>query len=344
MTAGPTRRVMLAASAALPLIAVAGCQGVGALAAPPPPAPDVGVLKAAIAGEKLMIARYEAVLAGPARGARGLTQALDPLLAEHRAQLAQLRSRLVVPAGAASPAPSGPEHRPGQAVPAQPAAAVAVLRGAEQHASDVLLSHLGTVPPSLAQLLASISASEATHAAILRTAGLDQVSASAAGSASARLSASVVGPRDAGSSAAVTALQRALTAEHAAVYGYGVIGAHLTGADQAAASRDWLAHQVARDDLESTLRSLGARPVAAAPAYRLPAVLRTAHDAIALAVAVEDKTATAYLGLVAASAPVIRHFGARQLRATALRAAFWRGTTVAFPGLPASVLGGRPRP
>ena len=338
MTAGPTRRVMLAASAALPLIVVTGCQGVGALAAPPSPAPDVGVLKAAIAGEELMIARYEAVLAGPARAAGGLTTALDPLLAEHRAHLAQLRSSLVVPAGAASPAPSRPAHRPGRpVVPAQPAAALAFLRGAEQHASDVLLSHLGTVPPSLAQLLASISASEATHAAILRPGGLARTGASAAGPASASLSASGAGARDARSSAAVTAMQTALSAEHAAVYGYGVIGAHLTGADQAAAGRDWLAHQMARDDLESTLRSLGAQPVAAAPAYRLPAAVRTAPDAAALAVVLEDKTATAYLGLVAASAPAIRRFGALRLRATALRAASWRGTTVAFPGFPAGV-------
>ncbi len=112
MTAGPTRRVMLTASAALPLIAVAGCKGVGALATPPAPAPDVGVLKAAIAGEQLMIARYEAVLAGAAQRARGLTAALDPLLAEHRAHLAQLRSSLFVPAGAASPSPSRSAHRP----------------------------------------------------------------------------------------------------------------------------------------------------------------------------------------------------------------------------------------
>ena len=173
MTAGPTRRVMLTASAALPLIAVAGCKGVGALAAPPAPAPDVGVLKAAIAGEELMVARYEVVLAGASQHARGLTAVLEPILAEHRAHLAQLRSSLFVPAGAASPSPSRRAGRPAKpAVPGQPAAALAFLRGAEQHASDVLLSHLGTVPPSLAQLLASISASEATHAAILRPGGL----------------------------------------------------------------------------------------------------------------------------------------------------------------------------
>lgn len=173
MTAGPTRRVMLTASAALPLIAVAGCKGVGALAAPPAPAPDVGVLNAAIAGEELMIARYEAVLAGASQHARSRTAVLEPLLAEHRAHLAQLWSSLSVPAGAASPSPSRRAARPAKpVVPGQPATALAFLRGAEQHASDVLLRHLGTVPPSLAQLLASISASEATHAAILQPGGL----------------------------------------------------------------------------------------------------------------------------------------------------------------------------
>jgi hypothetical protein len=327
---------VLTASAALPLIAVAGCRGVGALAAPPAQAPDVGVLKAAIAGEELMIARYEGVLAGARHRDRGLAAALEPILAQHRAHLTQLRSSLVVPAGAATPAPSRSAARPGKPVgPGQPAAAFAFLRAAEQHASDVLLSYLGAVPASLAQLLASISASEATHAAVLRPGGR-------AGPMCAPESGAAVSAPESGT--AVSALQTALSAEHAAVYGYGVIGAHLTGSARAAASRDWVAHQMARDDLEAMLGSFGAQPVAAAPAYRLPAAVRTAHDAVTLAVSLEDQTATAYLGLVAASTPAIRQAGARWLRATAWRAAFWRGTTVAFPGLPASVLGRRPAP
>jgi hypothetical protein len=164
---------MLTASAALPLIALAGCNGVGALAAPPPPAPDVTVLTAAIAREQLMIARYEAVLAVPLDRAGGLAATLEPLLAEHRAHLAQLRSRLIVPPGAARPSPSPSARRPPRpVVPGTESAAVAFLRAAELHASDALLSRLGTVPPSLAQLLASISASEATHAARLQAGGL----------------------------------------------------------------------------------------------------------------------------------------------------------------------------
>jgi len=181
VAAGPTRRVMLAASAALPLIAVTGCKGVGALATPPVPGADVGLLKTAIAGEQLMIARYEAVLAPAHRSADGLAAILEPLLAEHHAHLAQLRSRLIVPAGAAtasSPPASPSATRRGEpvaprkpVVPATPAAAIAFLRAAEQVASNALLERLGVAPASLAQLLASISASEATHAAILAVGG-----------------------------------------------------------------------------------------------------------------------------------------------------------------------------
>ena len=138
--------------------------------------------------------------------------------------------------------------------------------------------------------------------------------------------------------AAIRAMQAALVAEHAAVYGYGVVGSYLSGRMQAVASADWVAHQVARDELEAMLRSSGAQPAAAAVAYRLPLAVRTAGDAVSLAVTLEDRITTAYLGMVAVATPAIREFGARQVQASALRAAAWRGTTVAFPGLPPAVL------
>lgn len=136
----------------------------------------------------------------------------------------------------------------------------------------------------------------------------------------------------------VRALQSALTAEHAAVYGYGVVGAYLTGGLQAAATSDWVAHQVARDQLEALLRSFGTQPAAAAVAYELPMTVRNSTQATALAVVLEDRIATAYLGLVALSDTTIREFGALQVRASALRAAAWRGSTVAFPGLTPAAL------
>ena len=141
--------------------------------------------------------------------------------------------------------------------------------------------------------------------------------------------------------ATIGALQAALAAEHAAVYGYGVVGAYLTGSNRATATADWVAHQENRDTLEGMLRSRGAQPVAAAVGYQLPVAVRTAAEAAQLAVILEDRVATAYIGLVALTA-AIRQFGAGQLQASALRAAAWRGSTVAFPGLPASSLA-RPR-
>ena len=101
---------------------------------------------------------------------------------------------------------------------------------------------------------------------------------------------------------------------------------------------DWVAHEVARDTLEAMLRSRGAQPVAAAAAYRLPVTVRTPGQAVSLAVFLEDRVATAYLGLVAVSDISIRQFGALQVQAAALRAAAWRGSTVAFPGLTARSL------
>jgi hypothetical protein len=136
----------------------------------------------------------------------------------------------------------------------------------------------------------------------------------------------------------VQALQTALTAEDAAIYGYGVVGAYLAGSTQATATADWLAHQVARDRIEAVLRSLGAQPAAAAVAYQLPVPVRNAGDAAALAVVLEDRIATAYLGLVALGDLSIRDFGAQEVQASALRAAAWRGGTVAFPGMTTAAL------
>ena len=143
----------------------------------------------------------------------------------------------------------------------------------------------------------------------------------------------------------VSALQSALAAEHAAVYGYGVVGAYLTGSPQATATTDWVAHQVARDRLEAMLRSLASsQPTAAAVAYQLPVAVRNAREAVALAVLLEERIATAYLGLVALSNTAIREYGAQQVQASALRAAAWRGNTVAFPGLTSAALAAPRRP
>jgi Domain of unknown function (DUF4439) len=137
----------------------------------------------------------------------------------------------------------------------------------------------------------------------------------------------------------VAALQAALAAEHAAVYGYGVAGALLTGRDQAAAAADWRTHEQARDTLEAMIVKLGATPVAASAAYALPFAVNDARSARRLAAALEDGVTRAYLGIVAVSDPTLRTFGALAMQPPANRAAAWRGATVAFPGMPASGTG-----
>jgi hypothetical protein len=133
---------------------------------------------------------------------------------------------------------------------------------------------------------------------------------------------------------AIATLQAALAAEHAAVYGYGVAGAMLSGADQAAARADWNAHQVARDTLHALLIKLGATPVAASAAYELPFPVTDRASARRLAASLEDGVTRAYLGVVAVSDRKLRSFGALAMQPPAERAAAWRGSTTAFPGMP----------
>jgi uncharacterized protein DUF4439 len=140
-------------------------------------------------------------------------------------------------------------------------------------------------------------------------------------------------PARADGPAAVAALQAALAAENSAVYGYGVAGAHLAGSKRAAAVRNWVAHQNARDALTAMLAARGAQPAAAAAAYELPFSVHGSAAAVALATTLEDRVSAAYLGLVGLSDPGLRGFGARAVRTAALRAAAWRGSTLAFPGL-----------
>ena len=135
---------------------------------------------------------------------------------------------------------------------------------------------------------------------------------------------------------AVAALQSALAAENAAIFGYGVAGAHLSGSARSAAEQYWTGHTEARDTLTSMISALGAVPAAAQVFYQLPFTVHSAATAGMLAAYLEDGVTKAYLGLVAVSETRLRTFGALAMQGSAGRAAYWRGSTVAFPGLTAS--------
>jgi Domain of unknown function (DUF4439) len=145
-----------------------------------------------------------------------------------------------------------------------------------------------------------------------------------------------VAPGASGPVSAVQALQAALAAEDAAIFGYGVAGAHLSGSRKSAAEQYWTGHNEARDTLTAMISALGVTPVAARALYRLPFEVTNAASATALAAYLEDGVTRAYLGLVAVNDQRLRTFGALAMQGSAERAAFWRGTTEAFPGLDAS--------
>ncbi len=164
--AGVSRRSLLAAAGvALPIL-ITACKGVQALGTPPPPAREIRVLRAAITAEEQMVARYTTALTRLPTANAALLTAVRAVQAEHSAHLAQLKSRLIEPAGARPlPVPKAPAVAAGS-----PGSVLGALEQAEQAASNRLLEELAVLPPALAQLFASVGASEATHVPFLQQA------------------------------------------------------------------------------------------------------------------------------------------------------------------------------
>ncbi len=129
------------------------------------------------------------------------------------------------------------------------------------------------------------------------------------------------------------ALQAALAAEHAAVYGYGVVGGRIGAGRRAEARAAYDAHRARRDGLARSVRDLGGTPVASAAGYALPFSVPDAATAVRLAAELEDRVAGVYSDLVRASEAGRRASAAGALREAAVRAVRWRGGSVAFPGL-----------
>jgi hypothetical protein len=131
----------------------------------------------------------------------------------------------------------------------------------------------------------------------------------------------------------LAALQAALAAEHAAVYGYGVVGGRVGEARREQARSAGDAHRARRDAVAGRIRDLGGRPVAAAAAYALPFPVPDAEAAARLAAELEDRVAGVYADAVRATTGERRREAAGALAEAAVRAVRWRGGSVAFPGL-----------
>lgn len=136
-------------------------------------------------------------------------------------------------------------------------------------------------------------------------------------------------------------LQPALAAEHAAVYGYGVVGAVLSDAaddgggrtglpGEGAALAGYAEHRARRDRL---IAMIGADAVAAEPAYALPFPVTTSARARRLAAGIEQRCAGVYADVVSETTDAERSFAAQALTEAAVRSLTWGAQPEAFPGL-----------
>jgi hypothetical protein len=137
------------------------------------------------------------------------------------------------------------------------------------------------------------------------------------------------------------ALGEALAAEHAAVWGYGVVGAALGAQAQPVAAASETAHRDVRDQVVTLLAGRNAEVVRAEGGYALPFPVLSEIDAAALAVVLEDGVAAAWVRVLDQAAErSTRELAVGALTAAEVRAVSWRSTagrtpvTAAFPGLP----------
>lgn len=139
-------------------------------------------------------------------------------------------------------------------------------------------------------------------------------------------------------STAEEAFAAALVAEHAAVFGYGLVGARLDSGTLALATQAELAHRARRDVLVAQLTERGAKVPAAEPAYSLPEPVTDLAGALKLAVGIEERTAAVWRAALLSTDGDDRRVAVDALtdcaiRATRLRrAANISPATVPFPG------------
>jgi hypothetical protein len=133
-------------------------------------------------------------------------------------------------------------------------------------------------------------------------------------------------------------LQEALAAEHAAVYGYDVLGPHLVDDEQQQARAAGDAHRERRDALTVELTRQRLTPAPAAPAYALPAKVTDRTSALKLAVTLEARSATVWGATLGDLRGADRRRALDAVTDYSVRAMRWRRlvgvdpATAAFPG------------
>ncbi|GAA2380857.1 ferritin-like domain-containing protein [Dactylosporangium salmoneum] len=135
-------------------------------------------------------------------------------------------------------------------------------------------------------------------------------------------------------------LVAALQAEHAAIYGYGVLGPRLDAAAAALAHDADNAHRTRRDALTVRLAGAGVSPPPTAASYQLPYAVTDRASALKLAALLEDRTAAQWRLALPATDGDVRKVALDALVDCTTRGVGFRkaaGTTPlvpAFPGKP----------
>lgn len=136
----------------------------------------------------------------------------------------------------------------------------------------------------------------------------------------------------------IEALRAALEAEHAAIFGYGAVGARLSGDLREVARQAENGHRGRRDEVALRLEAGGGGFVPARPAYALPFEVTDARSAMDLAVRLEEGTAGAWRDVLSATDGDDRRLALDALIACAVMATRWRKAgqieplTLPFPG------------
>jgi len=121
-------------------------------------------------------------------------------------------------------------------------------------------------------------------------------------------------------------LQAVVAGENAAVWAYGVIGAHLSGRPGLQAQRILDEHRAARQ----RWAALVADPPPAAVEYELPEPVDNARDARALAILIERRLVASYADAAAATDGATRAAAVADAVLCASRAVQWGGAPTPF--------------
>lgn len=314
-----TRRLALRAVACSTLVVVAGCstdriRGDAAGSATPAATKgaldsDLGLVTAAISAEEMFAAFCEAA----GRRFRDQRPLLLGLVERQRLHVARLRAALT---NLAPPVNHRSPPLPGRASDLLLAVGDLALEARIARSASCLTATSGL----LAQLFASVAASHAVTVQLTEPRAAD----------------TPVSAPDAVSSA--TPLQPCLAAEHAAVYGYSLLGGVLSAAvsnapTAEAATASYDAHRERRDLLTQLITTAGGRPVAAEPAYDVPFRVSTVATARRLARDLEAGCAAIYARATAVTTADTRLMMSSTLLDCAVRGSRWGDAPVAFPGL-----------